>query len=258
MINSRAMRTMPQTPPTKPWPVFYPESDGAPVGETGWHVEWFVRLQELLRQRYRARTDVYVGGNMFIYFAEGDPRDVVCPDAFVAFGTRSDQRRTWKTWEEGGLFPQVVFELVFEDSKSRDLISKRGLYEVLGVQNYLVYDPTGEVLEGPRLRGWSRQGGVLVPMEPEPGAAIRRIRADALEVWVEEHPEGLRLVDTKTGERLLFADELADARQQAASLLERAESLLEAERAGKKSAEADNQRLLAEIDRLKDRAKGSG
>ncbi len=246
MIDSRAMRPTAETPPARPWPVFYPESDGAPVGETGWHVDWFVRLQEVLRERYRGRTDVYVGGNMFIYFTEGDPRDVVCPDAFVAFGTRPDQRRTWKTWEEGGLFPQVVFELVSDDSKSRDLISKRGLYEVLGVQDYLVYDPTGEALTAPRLRGWSRRGGVLAPMEPERGAAAHRLRSDALGVWVEEHPQGLRLIDANTGERLLFADELAEARQ-------RAETLLEVERGEKEAAQAEIQRLRAEIERLKGR-----
>jgi Uma2 family endonuclease len=194
-------------------PIVYPASDGDPMGETEWHVLWTLRLLHALRERYRDRTDVHVGGNLFIYFGEGEPTDVVCPDVFVAFGARPGLRRVWKTWEEGGLFPQVIFELISDESRSRDLGPKRGLYEVLGVRDYFAFDPTGEALDPP-LRGWRRAGEVLVPIDAEPGAT-RRLRSDALGLFVQQDEERLRLVDVRTGERLPFPEEEAEARRQA-------------------------------------------
>lgn len=229
------MRTV-QVPLVKTIPIVYPESDGEPMGETEFHVLVLVGLLHTLRERYRGRPDVHVGGNLFMYFQQGDPTAVVCPDVFVAFGAAPGIRRTWKTWEEGGLFPQVIVELVSDESRSRDLGPKRGLYEVLGVRDYFVFDPAGEALDPP-LRGWRRQGDVLVPIEPEAGAARRRLRSEALELFVEEEGHQVRLIDARTGKPLLLPAEEADARR--------------AEAEARRMAEAEVERLRGELERLK-------
>jgi Uma2 family endonuclease len=35
---------------------------------------------------FQDRADVYVSGNIFIYYEEGNPEAVVVPDVFVLFG----------------------------------------------------------------------------------------------------------------------------------------------------------------------------
>lgn len=38
----------------------------------------------------------YVAGNLFVYYEEGDPTQVVAPDVFVVKGVPRQKRRTYK------------------------------------------------------------------------------------------------------------------------------------------------------------------
>ena len=88
----------------------YPESDGKPMGETDTHVDLIINLRLALRRFFRRKRDVYVSGNMMMYYVEGDPTKSVSPDVYVVKGVRKGQRRTYKIWEEGRA-PDVVFEI---------------------------------------------------------------------------------------------------------------------------------------------------
>jgi hypothetical protein len=46
--------------------VYYPESDGKPMGETDDHRDAMVRHIELLQHYYRGQ-DVYVSGDLLVY-----------------------------------------------------------------------------------------------------------------------------------------------------------------------------------------------
>lgn len=228
-----------------PMPVIvYPESDGEPMGETEWHVFTLLATLHVLSQRFADRPDAHPGGNLFVYFEEGDPTQVVCPDLFVAFGAEPGRRRTWKTWEEGGLFPQLIVELLSTSTRRTDLGAKRGAYEALGVEEYFTFEPPDEYVE-PRLRGWRRDGDVLVPLEPETTRDGRvRLESELLDAWLEDEGERLRLRDRTTDEPLPFADEEADARrQEAEARREEAEA--------RRKAEDEVARLRAELDRLR-------
>jgi hypothetical protein len=72
--------------------VFYPESDGQPMAETGMHVTELAKLLGLLKHHFRHQTDVYASANMFLYYAEGDPRSCVAPDLYVAKGGHRQPR----------------------------------------------------------------------------------------------------------------------------------------------------------------------
>ncbi|MBI3359491.1 MAG: Uma2 family endonuclease, partial [Chloroflexi bacterium] len=72
--------------PVKTDAIIYPESDGKPMAETGIHVLLIAYLIGMLRAFFRHRPDVYVSGNMFMYYEEGNPRKVVAPDVYVVFG----------------------------------------------------------------------------------------------------------------------------------------------------------------------------
>lgn len=62
----------------------YPESDGQPMGETEFHRDEMLDLIAALKDRFLEAADVYMAGNLFLYYVEGDRRAVVCPDVFQA------------------------------------------------------------------------------------------------------------------------------------------------------------------------------
>ena len=53
-----------------------------------------------LRHHFRDRRDVYVSGNLLLYYREGDPRAVVAPDVFVVLGVSNADRSSYRLWEE--------------------------------------------------------------------------------------------------------------------------------------------------------------
>jgi Uma2 family endonuclease len=205
------------------------------MGETDWHMLVTMGLLQTLRIHLRDRDDVHVASNMFVYYAQGDPTRVVCPDLFVAFGVRPGLRRVWKTWEEGGRFPQFVAEVTSRSTRDNDMGSKKGLYELLGAEEYVVFDPLREAID-PRLRGWRREGDVLLPMRPEPAVGVRRLHSTTLGLMLEEERERIRLIDPQTGTRLLFSEENDAARREA--------------EAARREAEAEVARLRALVERL--------
>ena len=55
-------------------------------------------------------------------------------------------------WEEGGIAPQVIFEILSPGNRTWEMEQKLLFYERYGVQEYYVYDP--EMVE---LSGWLRE-----------------------------------------------------------------------------------------------------
>ena len=80
--------------------VVYPESDGEPIGEGDLHRWWSNRIIERL-DRHFGGQDVYVTGNMMIYYVEGEPEYCICPDVFVVKRCPRHPRVVYKVWEEG-------------------------------------------------------------------------------------------------------------------------------------------------------------
>ena len=234
----------------------YPESDGAPLGETGLHAIAVFDLMNGLRTRYMGQ-DVLVGTNQFCYYEEGEPRSVVCPDLYVVFGVDPSPRRTWKTWEEGG-FLHVIIELLSRSTSANDLGPKRQLYERLGVEEYFTFDLLSEIAP-PRLHGWRRCGGRFVDIPPEPGPD-ETLRSERLGLLLRAEGESLRLIDAHSGENLLFLQEGVEQRAEAKSIRRDAEAAQrEAEaaqreaEAAQREAEAEAARLRAELSRLRRR-----
>jgi Uma2 family endonuclease len=128
----------------------YPESDGKPMGETDWHIDWTLRLRDMLKLRYRGQR-VYVASDLLLYYHEGVPQDFVVPDGFVVLDCDPGRRRIFKTWEEQRV-PNVVFEFTSQSTRRTDEVFKPRIYAEIGVAEYFVYDPHGEYLT-PRLQG---------------------------------------------------------------------------------------------------------
>ena len=70
----------------------------------------------------------------------------------VVFGRPKGRRGSYKQWEEGGIAPHVVFEVLSPGNRPEEMLRKFEFYEKHGVEEYYIYDPdTG------RLQGWLRR-----------------------------------------------------------------------------------------------------
>lgn len=144
--------------------IVYPESDGKPMADNTLQFQWIVTLQGGLDAMFRDDPDVFVAGDLLWYPVEGDNTLSVAPDALVAFGRPKGYRGSYKQWEEGGIAPQVVFEVLSPNNRWSEMMDKFQLYERYGVEEYYVFDPDKVVLEG-----WIRKGDRLVPIENADG-----------------------------------------------------------------------------------------
>jgi Uma2 family endonuclease len=187
-----------------PWQqeIFYPESDGRPMGETPLHRREIMDLIAALDRRYREAADVYVSGDMLLYYVEGNPAVCLCPDVFVTFGIpKLPERRSYFLWREGRP-PSMVIEVTSEGSHREDQ-KKKDLYARLGVEEYFLDDPLGEYLE-PALQGFRLVRGRYEPIEPdEEGMLLSRTTG----LLLRRDGQGVRLIDAKTREPLLRIDE---------------------------------------------------
>jgi len=199
-------------------PVYYPESDGEPMAETDTHRKQMMYLLDALEDYFRDDPNVYVAGNLFVYYEEGDPTEVVAPDVFVVKGVAKRDRRIYQVWKEDK-GPDVIFELTSRSTRQKDLGPKKGTYEMLGVEEYFLFDPFGEYLE-PRLVGFRLAEWGYRRSEEEPLVS----QVLGLELRVEG--EMLRLVDPATGEKLLTPLEAQEARRRAEAEVERLQAEL--------------------------------
>jgi Uma2 family endonuclease len=197
-------------------PIYYPESDGKPMGETDVHIDAVIYLREALRDYFRDDLQVYVAGNMLLYYKEGNPAACVAPDVFVVHGVAKGERRTYRLWEEGQP-PSMVFEITSRGTRLEDLGTKQAVYAILGVQEYFLFDSSGEYLR-PLLQGYRLQEGEYQHILPEANGGLIG-QTLVLELRVEEGR--LRLVNPATGERLLTPTEAQAARRAAEVELER-------------------------------------
>ncbi len=170
--------------------VYYPESDGQPVAETDVHRQLMFESIGMLQAFFRADPHVYISGNLFVYYQEGDPRQVVAPDVFVVHGVRNRQRRIYKLWEEGEV-PAVVFELTSRSTRREDLRTKYALYERLGVTEYFLFDPLDEYLRPP-LQGYRLHQGRYRPLAVDADGSLW---SAALGLVLHPRGEHLRLYD---------------------------------------------------------------
>ena len=232
--------------------VYYPESDGKPMGESDEHREAMIRHIRILQDYYQGQ-DVYVSGDLLVYYVQGNPRKFVVPDAFVVKGTTPKRRRTYKIWLEGKA-PDVVIETTSRKTRRKDTVMKPELFAKLGVKEYFLFDPDQEYLEPP-LQGYRFVGGERVRIEPDQDGCLES-RELGLRLRLEKGEVQFYRLDT--GERLLTAAERAEAEAQRAEAearrreTERANREAEArqrEEQARQAAEAEVARLRAELER---------
>lgn len=221
----------------------YPTSDGRPTAETDAHRKLMLLVIETLLAWYETRPDVYVTGNLLLFYEQGNKRRHVAPDCFVALGVPNHDRLNYLLWNEKR-GPAVVIEITSKTTRKEDTQTKFALYrDVLAVPEYFLFDPKTEYLDPP-MQGYRLTDGRYERIDPVGG----RLVSDALGLHLERSGETLRFWNPQTQAWLpIPAERLAAER--AAKEAERAAK--EAERAAREAAEAEVEWLRREIEQLR-------
>ncbi|NEP02367.1 MAG: Uma2 family endonuclease [Symploca sp. SIO2E9] len=99
----------------------------------------------LLKFIWRKRRDCFFGVDMGIYHTTGvSPFVPVVPDGFLSLGVErhrgGSQRKSYVVWEENGVVPIFVLEVVSR-TPGGEYDTKMTIYANLGVLYYLIYNP---------------------------------------------------------------------------------------------------------------------
>ena len=229
--------------------VEYPDNDGRPMSENTLQFEWIVTIKEGLATLFADRADVFVAGDLLWSPLEGNTKKRTAPDAMVAFGRPQGYRGSYMQWEEAGIAPQVVFEVLSPGNRAGEMRHKFQFYQHFGVEEYYIYDPDRNTL-----KGWLRQDDRLVAIPAmqgwtSPKLGIRfELVADTLRLI---RPDGqafltyLELFQDRDAER-----QRADAERQRADAQEqRADT--ERRKAVAEGRRAEVQQLRAEAEERK-------
>jgi Uma2 family endonuclease len=225
--------------------VHYPTSDGKPMGETDAHRDQIISLIKALEYYYADDPNVYVSGNILMFYEEGNGRKHRSPDVLVALEVKKGERESYKIWEEGKA-PDVVFEITSKSTRTEDLGEKKGLYALLGVREYVIFDLLNEYLE-PGLQLYRLQGDQY-------SSVTEKLVLETLGLELLVQDGALRLRDG-SGDVLLTPEERVEEQTRLADeQTRRAEE--EARRADKQAeratqAEAEVQRLKEQIEALR-------
>ena len=142
--------------------IYYPDADGKPMAVSDLHRQILTRTLQTLDTHFERQPEVYVSGDILMYYVEGDPRKSVSPDVLVSFGLGKELRRNYLIWEEGKP-PDFAMEFSSETTYKKDLGYKMRLYASLGIQDYFLYDLIGLCLPS-QLMGFTLVDGVYAPL----------------------------------------------------------------------------------------------
>ena len=194
----------------------YPSSDGEPMSENQWQYVAMTDTVSALANHFIHRDDVFVAGDLLVYYRMNDNATRVAPDVFVAFGANGKHLRdSWIVWREGKA-PDFVMEVASPSTWRRDAAEKRDIYAEMGVTEYWRFDPTGEHFT-PQLVGERLADGEYHPITLETDSeGILRGRSNVLGLDICARPGlELRLYDPESGQWLRTHRESEEALQAA-------------------------------------------
>ena len=199
--------------------VYYPESDGKPMAETGIHVNLILELFQTLKTFFRQNNETAIIADMMFYYEEGNPRKCIAPDVMVVRGVGNHLRRTFKLWEEKS--PDVVFEISSRATWRADLQKKFFLYETIGVKEYYIFDPEYDYLKDEPLVAFHLKDGKFEELKIKRG----RVFSPALGLEIVDTGETLRLFNPETKSFLPTMEELASKAKKVENLESEVEKL---------------------------------
>ena len=278
MLNRPGDSGLNRSQPVEDPSIHYPESDGEPLAESDYQFYPLTDTVRALGLHFADRPDVYVAGNMLVYYRVNDVSARLAPDVFVVFGVDDHLRRSYFVWREGKA-PDFVMEIASDSTVNNDTGEKRNRYAQLGVTEYWRFDPTGECLTPP-LQCDLLADGQYSPVElvHDPDGTIRgHSQLLELDIYATPGEMRLRLYDPVNeswlrnlpeSEAALQAEEAAHTDTRAELLLTRAErddvraerdaaqSERDAAQAERDAAQAERDAAQERIRQLEERLRG--
>ena len=228
-LNVRKLKDTPA--PTPSDGVHYPESDGEPLAESEFQLVPLVYAITTLSALYADEPRIHVGGDMFIYYVEGDPSMNVAPDVFVIPNLDKRLRASYFMWLEGQI-PIFIMEITSNSTWRDDIGRKRDLYESWGVSEYWMYDPTEETRLTPLLQGFRLVDGSYESIEIEFDGESYQGHSSVLNLELHARQDWFRFFNPLSGEYLNNLEESEKARLSAERARERErDARMSAERA---------------------------
>ena len=198
--------------------IIYPSSDGQPMAESTIQYELIVKIKEGCESLFKDDPNVFVAADLLWYPVEARIDISQAPDTMVIFGRPKGDRRSYIQHREDNIGPQIVFEIRSHNDSNTKMNKKLSFYQRYGVEEYYLYDPERNELEG-----WQRIQGILEVIEPMEGWISPR-----LGVRFELGSDGLEIY-RPDGQRFLSYAELEEQgelnRQRAEQAVQRAERL---------------------------------
>ena len=137
----------------------YPSSDGKPMSDNTKQFDWIVAVKGGLDGVFDDDPNVLVVGNLLWYPVEGDNTIRAAPDVMAIFGRPKGDRGSYIQHREGGIAPQVVFEVLSPGNRAGEMRKKLATYQKYGVEEYYILDP-----DFARHKGYLRDGDTLKPI----------------------------------------------------------------------------------------------
>ena len=235
-----------------PEAIDYPDSDGLPMAENESQFWPILYVGSALDRYYQDREDVYVVGNLLLYYQEGNPREgdfgkSVSPDLMVVFGASKHVRSSYRLWEEPKA-PDFVLEIASESTYRTDRGEKHDTYAGMGVMEYWQYDPVGTYLDPPLLGFRLVEGRYLpIPAMAQEGGMLA-VRSDVLGLELRLTPgapvrEALHFYDPVRGAYLRTYREAEARLEQTEGRLRQTQNRLREEQAARQVLEAELREL---------------
>lgn len=224
-----------------------PDSDERPVdNELQDLVPSLLKL--ILASLWEDRSNWFFGVDMGIYFNPDEPP--IVPDGFLSLGVDrikdENLRLSYVLWEEQGILPQLVLEVVSKQYRG-EYTTKKDFYQQLGVLYYVVYNSRRR--RKPSLEVYKLIQGQYIPMVGNP------IWFPELEIGLGKERRSYQGIErewlfwyNQAGVRYLTPQERADQEQQRANQ--------EQQRANQEQQRANTAEALAQ--KLADRLRSLG
>ena len=204
-----------------PSSIVYPDSDGQPMADNTLQFSWIVVIKENLELQFAKVEDVFIAGDLLWYPVEGNPKLRQAPDTMVVFGRPKGYRGSYQQWSENNIAPQVVFEILSPGNRFTQMLNKFKFYENYGVEEYYLYDPYQNDLQG-----WLRS---QEQAELEAIASLNGWVSPRLQIRFELTEENL-LIFRPDGEKFHSFVELGQLKEQESQRAEQALQELQQEK----------------------------
>ena len=222
--------------------IIYPSSDGQPMAESTIQYELIVKIKEGCESLFKNDPNVFVAADLLWYPVEGRIDISQAPDTMVIFGRPKGDRLSYIQHREDNITPQVVFEIRSHNDRQTKMNKKLSFYQRHGVQEYYLYDP-----ERNELQGWQRIEGDLEVIEPMEGWISPRLDVrfelgeDGLEIYRPDGEKFLSYAELEA-DRSLNRQRLQQESQRAEQESQRAEQAEQKVKQESQRAEQANQR----------------